>query len=215
MTTTHTRRSLHVPEFTAADVKRLRDATGAGMMDCKRALTDADGDFDQAAVLVRERTGARMDRRVGERAADEGLVHAYLHAPQPGLPPKVGVLVELNCETDFVAKRDDFRTLANDIALHIAASSPAVIREDQVDEAALAQERDFAEKQARDDGKPEHIIPRIVEGRLKAYLKEQVLLNQPFVKDDKITVGELLGEFQRTSGEKIEVGRFARFKVGE
>ncbi|MPZ88670.1 MAG: elongation factor Ts, partial [Nitriliruptorales bacterium] len=172
-----------MPEFTAADVKGLRDATGAGMMDCKRALTDADGDFDKAAVLVRERTGARMDRRVGERTASEGLVHSYLHAPQPGLPPKVGVLVELNCETDFVAKRDDFRMLANDIALHIAASNPGVVREDQVDEAALAQERDFAEKQARDDGKPEHIVPRIVEGRLKAYLKEQVLLNQPFIKD--------------------------------
>ncbi len=203
-----------MPEITAADVKRLRDATGAGMMDCKRALTDAGGDFDKAADLVRERTGAKMSGRVGERTASEGLVHAYLHAPQPGLPPKVGVLVELNCETDFVAKGDAFRTLANDIALHIAAANPAVVREEEVDSELLSKERDFARKQALDEGKPDHIIDRIVEGRLKSFLKEQVLLNQPFVKDDKRTIGDLLSEFQRTSGEKIQVGRFARFKVG-
>jgi elongation factor Ts len=203
-----------VPEITAADVKRLRDATGAGMMDCKRALTDAGGDFDKAADLVRERTGAKMSGRVGERTASEGLVHAYLHAPQPGLPPKVGVLVELNCETDFVAKGDAFRTLANDIALHIAAANPAVVREEEVDAELLSKERDFARKQALDEGKPDHIIDRIVEGRLKSFLKEQVLLNQAFVKDDKRTIGDLLSEFQRTSGEKIQVGRFARFKVG-
>ncbi len=203
-----------MPEITAADVKRLRDATGAGMMDCKRALTDAGGDFDKAADLVRERTGAKMSGRVGERTASEGLVHAYLHAPQPGLPPKVGVLVELNCETDFVAKGDAFRTLANDIALHIAAANPAVVREEEVDAELLSKERDFARKQALDEGKPDHIIDRIVEGRLKSFLKEQVLLNQAFVKDDKRTIGDLLSEFQRTSGEKIQVGRFARFKVG-
>jgi elongation factor Ts len=203
-----------VPEITAADVKRLRDATGAGMMDCKRALTDADGDFDKAADLVRERTGAKMGNRVGERTASEGLVHAYLHAPQPGLPPKVGVLLELNCETDFVAKGEGFRSLAQDIALHIAAANPAVVSEDQVDEAALAKERDFARKQAVDEGKPDHILDRIVEGRLKSYLKEQVLLNQPFIKDEKRTVGDLITEFQRTSGEKIQVSRFARYRVG-
>ncbi len=203
-----------MPEITAADVKRLRDATGAGMMDCKRALTDAGGDFDKAADLVRERTGAKMSGRVGERTASEGLVHAYLHAPQPGLPPKVGVLVELNCETDFVAKGDAFRTLANDIALHIAAANPAVVREEEVDAELLSKERDFARKQALDEGKPDHIIDRIVEGRLKSFLKEQVLLNQSFVKDEKRTIGDLLSEFQRTSGEKIQVGRFARFKVG-
>ena len=202
-------------DFTAADVKRLRDATGAGMMDCKRALTDADGDFDKAAELVRERTGAKMSDRAGERTASEGLVHAYLHAPTPGLPPKVGVLLELNCETDFVAKGEGFRTLANDIALHIAAMRPAVVREDQVDEELIAKEREFAEKQARDEGKPDHIIDRIVDGKIKAFYKEKVLLNQPFVKDDKRTIADLLSEFQRTSGEKIEVSRFVRFQVGE
>jgi len=203
-----------VADFTAADVKRLREATGAGMMDCKRALVDAGGDFDKAAELVRERTGAKMRDRVGERTAAEGLVHAYLHAPTPGLPPKVGVLLELNCETDFVAKGEGFRNLANDIAMHIAAMRPAVVREDQIDEETLAKEREFAEKQARDEGKPDHIIEKIVEGKIKAFYKEKVLLNQPFIKDDKRTIADLINEFQRTSGEKIEVSRFARFQVG-
>jgi elongation factor Ts len=203
-----------VPEFTAADVKRLRDLTGAGMMDCKRALTDADGDLEKAADIVRERTGAKMQGRVGERTAAEGLVHAYLHAPTPGLPAKVGVLVELNCETDFVAKGDAFRQLANDIALHVAAMNPAVVREDEVDEALLTKERQFAEQQARAEGKPDHIVDKIVDGKIKAFYKEKVLLNQPFVKDDQRTVADLLDEFQRTSQEKIEVGRFARFAVG-
>jgi elongation factor Ts len=203
-----------VPEFTAADVKRLRDATGAGMMDCKKALQDADGDLEKAADLVRERTGAKMAGRVGERTAAEGLVHAYLHTPTPGMPPKVGVLVELNCETDFVAKGEGFRQLANDIALHVAAMDPVVVREEEIDEATLDKERTFAEKQARDEGKPDHIIDKIVEGKVEAFYKEKVLLNQPFVREEGRTVGELIDEFQRTSGEKIEVSRFARFQVG-
>ncbi|MDQ3529888.1 MAG: elongation factor Ts [Actinomycetota bacterium] len=203
-----------MPDFTAADVKRLRDATGAGMMDCKRALVDANGDLDKAAQLVRERTGAKMEGRVGERTAAEGVVHAYLHAPTPGLPPKVGVLLELNCETDFVAKGEGFRQLAKDVALHIAAMRPLVVSEDQIDDDTIAAERSFAEKQARDDGKPEHILERIVEGKVKAFYKDKVLLNQPFVKDDKLTVADLLNEFQRTSGEKIVVGRFQRYQVG-
>lgn len=203
------------PAFSAADVKRLRDATGAGMMDCKRALVDADGDFGKAADLVRERTGAKMSDRVSDRIAADGLIHAYLHTPTPGVPAKVGVLVELNCETDFVAKGEGFRQLANDLALHIAAMSPAVVRESELDDALLAKERAFAEQKARAEGKPEHIIDRIVDGRLKAFFKEKVLLNQPFVKDDKRTVADLVNDFQRTSGEKIEVARFARFAVGK
>lgn len=201
-------------EFTAADVKRLRDATGAGMMDCKRALVDADGDFDKAADLVRERTGAKISKRVSGRTAADGLIHAYLHTPTPGLPPKVGVLIELNCETDFVAKGEGFRQLANDIALHIAAMNPAVVREEELDADLLAKERAFAEQQARSEGKPEHLIDRIVDGRLRAFYKEKVLLNQPFVRDDKRTVADVIKEFQRSFGEKIEVARFARFIVG-
>jgi elongation factor Ts len=203
-----------MPEISASDVKRLRDATGAGMMDCKRALVDADGDFDRAAELVRARTGAKVGDRVGERSANEGLVHAYLHAPTPGLPPKVGVMIELNCETDFVAKGEGFRMLANDIALHIAALKPHVITEDELDPEQVAAERDFAEKQARDEGKPDHIIDRIVDGRLQAFYKERVLLHQPYVRDDKLTVRQLIEEFQRTSGEKIVISRMARFEVG-
>ena len=203
-----------MPEFTAADVKRLREATGAGMMDCKKALTDADGDFDRAAELVRERTGAKMADRAGERTANEGRVHSYLHTPTPGLPPKVGVLVELNCETDFVAKGEDFVALANDLALHIAAMRPAVVREEDVDEALLESEREFARKQALEEGKPEHIVEKIVDAKIKAFYKEKVLLNQPFVKDDSRTVGELVDELQRTTGEKVVVARFARFQIG-
>ena len=203
-----------MPDFTAADVKRLRDATGAGMMDCKRAMTDAEGDFDRAAELVRERTGAKMADRAGQRTASEGVVHSYLHTPTPGLPPKVGVLVELNCETDFVAKGKDFGQLANDLALHIAAMRPAVVREDDVDEAVLETEREFARKQALEEGKAEHIVEKIVDGKVKAFYKEKVLLNQPFVKDEARTVGELVDELQRTTGEKIVVARFARFQVG-
>jgi elongation factor Ts len=201
-------------DISASDVKRLRDATGAGMMDCKRALVDADGDFDRAAQLVRERTGAKMGDRVGSRTASEGLVHAYLHTPTPGLPPRVGVLVELNCETDFVAKGDAFRDLANNIAMHIAAMRPAVISEDDIDAELLATEREFAEKQAREQGKPDHIIDKIVEGRVQAFYKERVLLNQPWVRDDKRTIGDLVEELQRTSGEKIVVSHMARFEVG-
>ncbi|QBI21916.1 elongation factor Ts [Egibacter rhizosphaerae] len=184
------------------------------MMDCKKALTDAEGDFDEAAKLVRERTGAKMADRAGERSAEEGLVHTYLHRPTPGMPPKVGVLLELNCETDFVAKHEGFQELANDVALHIAAMRPVVVSEDDVDEATLEEEREFARKQAIDEGKPEHIVDKIVEGKLQAFYKEKVLLNQPFVRDDSRTIRELLEEFQRTTGEKITVGRFTRFQVG-
>ena len=200
--------------ISAADVKRLRDATGAGMMACKKALQEAEGDFDKAADIVRAKTGRKMQERAGERTANEGVVHSYLHAPTPGIPAKIGVLVQLHCETDFVAKGEPFLQLANDIALHIAASRPVAVSEDQVDEALIAKERAFAEQQAKDEGKPEHIIDKIVEGRVGAMLKEQVLLNQPFVKDPNVTIAQLIDEVQRTSGEKIEVGRFVRFQIG-
>lgn len=201
-------------EISAADVKRLREATGAGMMDCKHALADADGDFDRAAELVRERTGAKVANRATERAAEEGLVHAYLHTPTPGLPPKVGVLLELSCETDFVAKSEQFQQVARDLGMHIAAMKPAVVRESEVDEATLEAERRFAEKEARDEGKPDHIVEKIVDGKIKAFYKERVLLNQPFVRDDSRTVGDVVEELQRTTGEKVEVSRFALFEVG-
>lgn len=203
-------------QITAADVKRLREATGAGMMACKQALVDAGGDFQKAADLVRERTGARMDARVADRTAREGLIHAYLHAPTPGLPAKVGVLLQLSCETDFVAKSDPFRQLAKELALHIAAMRPAVVSEDQLDPATIEREREFARRQALDEGKPEHIVDRIVEGKLQAFYKESVLLNQPFFRDasGKQTVRDVISDAQGVIGEKILVARFARFEVG-
>ena len=200
--------------ISAADVKKLRELTNAPMMACKKALEDADGDLDQAAKLVRERTGAKMDARAAERTASEGLVYSYLHAPSPGLPPKVGVLLQLSCETDFVAKGEVFGQLAKDLAMHIAAAKPLVVSESEVDEQLLETERELAKKQAVDEGKPEHIIDKIVEGKVKKVYEEYVLLNQPFVMDDSMTVADKISEVQAVLGEKVEVARFARFEVG-
>ncbi len=200
--------------ITAAAVKALREATGAGMMACKNALVEADGDFDQAADIVRAKTGLKAQQRADERTASEGIVHAYLHTPTPGMPAKVGVMTDLLCETDFVAKEESFRQLAQDICLHIAASKPVAVSEDQVDPALVEKERAFAKQQAEEEGKPEHIIDKIVEGRVAAMLKDQVLLNQPFVKDPDKTVAEMIIEASARTGEKIEVGRFVRFQIG-
>jgi elongation factor Ts len=200
--------------ISAADVKKLRELTNAPMMACKKALEDADGDPEKAAELVRERTGAKMDARAADRTAGEGLVHTYLHAPSPGLPPKVGVMLQLSCETDFVAKGDDFQKLAKDLAMHIAAAKPLVVSEDQVDEQLITKEQEFARKEALDQGKPEHIVDKIVEGKVKKVYEEYVLLNQPFVMDDSKTVAEKISEVQAVLGEKVEVARFARFEVG-
>ena len=200
--------------ISAADVKKLRELTNAPMMACKQALEDADGDPEKAAELVRERTGAKMDARAADRTAAEGMVHTYLHAPSPGLPPKVGVMLQLSCETDFVAKGDDFQKLAKDLAMHIAAAKPLVVSEDQVDEALIAKEQEFARKEALEQGKPEHIVDKIVEGKVKKVYEEYVLLNQPFILDGDKTVAQALSEVQGIVGEKLEVARFARFEVG-
>jgi elongation factor Ts len=200
--------------ISAADVKKLRELTNAPMMACKKALEDADGDPEKAAELVRERTGAKMDARAADRTAGEGLVHTYLHAPSPGLPPKVGVMLQLSCETDFVAKGEEFQKLAKDLAMHIAAAKPLVVSEDQVDEQLITKEQEFARKEALDQGKPEHIVDKIVEGKVKKVYEEYVLLNQPFVMDDSKTVAEKISEVQAVLGEKLEVARFARFEVG-
>ncbi len=198
----------------AADVKKLRELTNAPMMACKTALEDADGGPAKAAGLVRERTGAKMDARAADRTASEGLVHSYLHAPSPGLPSKVGVLLQLSCETDFVAKGETFTKLAKDLAMHIAAAKPLVVTEGQVDADLLEAEREFARKEALEQDKPEHIIERIVEGRVKKVYEDYVLLNQPFVLDDSKTVAAVISEVQGILGEKVEVARFSRFEVG-
>ncbi|MFP4148601.1 MAG: elongation factor Ts [Nitriliruptoraceae bacterium] len=200
--------------ITAADVKQLRELTNAPMMACKKALVDADGDLEKAAELVRERTGAKMDARAAERTASEGLVHTYLHAPTPGMPAKVGVLLQLSCETDFVAKAEAVQKLAKDLAMHIAAAKPLVVTEDQLDPALLDKEREFARKEALEQGKPEHLVDRIVEGKVRKVYEEWVLMNQPFVLDGDRTVAQAISEVQAIVGEKLEVARFARFEVG-
>lgn len=197
----------------AAEVKELRELTNAPMMACKQALEDADGDLQAAADLVRERTGARMNERAAERTASEGLVHAYLHTPTPDVPAKVGVLIELRCETDFVARNEQFQQLARDIAMHVAAMRPRFVSEEDVDEDVLEREREFARREATEAGKPEDVIPRIVEGKVAKFYEESVLLNQPFVRDGDRTVGELVSELQGILGEKLEVGRFVRYEI--
>ncbi len=199
---------------TAADVKQLRELTNAPMMACKKALVDAEGDFDRAAELVRERTGAKMDARAADRTAGEGLVHTYLHTPSPGMPAKVGVLLQLSCETDFVAKAEAVQKLARDLAMHIAASKPLVVNEGQVDPDALEKEKAFVRKEALEEGKPEHIVDKIVEGKVNKLYEDWVLLNQPYVLDGDKTVAQVLSEVQGIVGEKLEVARFARFEVG-
>jgi elongation factor Ts len=195
---------------TATEVKKLRDATGAGMMDCKRALADSEGDFDRAVDLLREKGLASVAKRAG-RSANQGLVDAYVHFNNT-----VGVLVEVNCETDFVANTDDFRRLVKDVALHIASpSSPRFLSRDQVPSAELDDVRRIATVQAQEAGKPENVIERIVEGKIDAHLADIVLLEQPFVKDDSMTIQQLLDRISAKVGERIAVRRFARFKLGE
>jgi elongation factor Ts len=195
---------------TAAEVKQLRDATGAGMMDCKEALIESGGDFDRAVELLREKGLASVAKRAG-RSANQGLVDAYVHFNNT-----VGVLVEVNCETDFVAKTDDFRRLVKDIALHIASpSAPRFLTREDVPESELDQERHIAEVQAKEAGKPENVVGKVVEGKVNAFLKDIVLLEQPFVKDDSKTVQQLLDEASAKLGERLAVRRFVRFKLGE
>jgi elongation factor Ts len=199
-------------EITSAQVKALRDATGAGMMDSKRALQEADGDFEKAKQILRESGKAGISKRAG-RTAGEGVVEAYLHTPDPNLPPKLGVMVELDCETDFVAKTDEFRQLAHDIAIHVAAADPSYISRDNIPEDVLERERKVYAAQA--EGKPDHIVERIVEGKLKDFYKQVALLDQPFVRDQNKTIQELLDEYSTKVRENLVLRRFSRFRVGE
>ena len=190
-------------------VKRLREMTGAGMMDCKRALEEAGGDLDRAREVLRAKGLAAAAKRAG-RVAAEGVIESYIHMNR-----RLGVLVEVNCETDFVANTDDFRSLARDLAMHIAASNPRWIDRDEVPDDVIAGERKVFEEQAREQGKPEDVIPRIVDGKLEAFYKESVLLDQPFIKDDSVVIGDLIAQMGAKLGEKVEVSRFSRFRLGE
>ena len=198
-----------MPTFTAGDVKALRDQTGAGMMDCKRALEESDGDIEKAIEILRVKGQAQAAKR-GERAASEGVVASYIHANG-----KIGVLVEVDCETDFVARNEDFTGFARDIALHVAAASPLYVSEDEVPEDVKAAELRIYEEQAQD--KPENVRPKIAEGRLRKWLDEIVLLRQPHVNSDKYegqTIEEIRAATAAKTGENLSVRRFARFAVG-
>ena len=195
--------------ISAQEVKKLRDRTGAGMMDCKKALQETDGDMEAAVDYLRAKGAAKAAKRA-ERSANEGTIGSYIH-----FGGKVGVMVELNCETDFVAKNEEFLALAKDLAMHVAASSPLAVAPDDVPEEVVARERKIILEQVKNEGKPDHIAEKIVEGKLRKFFEENTLLKQPFVKDTDRTVEELITEASATTGEKIEVARFVRFQVGE
>jgi elongation factor Ts len=195
--------------ISAEQVKALRDATGAGMMDCKRALQESGGDVARATEWLRQKGLDSAKKRAG-RSAGEGVIDSYIH-----FNSRVGVLVEVNCETDFVANTGEFRQLARDVALHIASARPRWLTRDDVPQDVLDGERRVYEGQAREQGKPDNVVERMVTGKLEGFFKENVLVDQPFVKDTDKTVGELVEEVSGKLGEKVAVRRFARFQLGE
>jgi elongation factor Ts len=190
-------------------VKRLRDATGAGMMDCKRALVETGGDFDKAIEVLRTKGLASASKRAG-RQANEGLIDAYIHGDG-----RIGVLVEVNTETDFVARTPEFRRLAREIALQIAARDPRWVSREDVPDDVIAGERKIYQEQARESGKPDRVMEKIVDGKLQAYYKEFVLLDQSYIREESKTVGDLVKEVAAKVGENVMVRRFARFRLGE
>ena len=196
-------------EITAALVKELRERTGAGMMDCKRALVEKNGDMEAAIEYLREKGLAAAAKKSG-RIASEGLVDAYIHAGG-----KIGVLIEVNCETDFVAKTDEFKQLVRDLAMHIAAQNPTYVSKEQIPAEVVEKEREILRAQALNEGKPEKIVDKMVEGRIEKFFSEVCLLNQPFVRDADVTVGELITSKVASIGENISVRRFERFVLGE
>jgi len=195
--------------FTSQDVAKLRGMTGAGMMDCKKALTEANGDMEKASVWLREK-GMAAAAKKADRIAAEGLVLSYIH-----MGGKIGVLVEVNCETDFVAKSAQFNQLVKDIAMQIAASKPLFVNVEDVDTTALETEKEIFRNQAINEGKPANIIDRMVEGRVKKYYQEVCLNEQPFVKDSSKTVKQIVNDAILTIGEKIAIRRFTRYEMGE
>lgn len=195
--------------FTAQDVKTLRERTGAGMMDCKKALTESNGDFDKAIDYLREKGIAKAAKKAG-RIAAEGIVDSYIH-----MNGTIGVLLEVNCETDFVARGDQFRNLVHDIALHIAAQKPEYLVPEEVPAEVLEHEKEILRAQAKEEGKPENIIERMVEGRIKSFYEESCLLKQKFVKDPSKTIEQIILEATAQIGEKISVRRFVRYEMGE
>ena len=197
--------------FTSADVMRLREQTGVGMMDCKKALVEADGNFDAAVKILREKGMASAAKKAG-RIASEGIVESYIHGGG-----RIGVLIEVNCETDFVARSDDFKALVHDLCMQIAAAKPEVVSVADVDPVKIAAEREILTAQAMNEPKPKPaaVIEKMVEGRIKKYFKEVCLMEQEFVKDPSKTITTLINETVAKIGEKISVRRFVRYEVGE
>ncbi|PDO10623.1 MAG: elongation factor Ts [Candidatus Reconcilbacillus cellulovorans] len=193
----------------AALVKELRELTGAGMLDCKKALEEAGGDLNRAKDILREKGLAAAAKKAG-RATTEGLIESYIHGGG-----RIGVLVEVNCETDFVAKTDAFREFVRDVAMQIAASNPRYLRREDVPPEDLEREREILRAQALNEGKPAHIVDKIVEGRLNKFYEEYCLLEQPFIKNPDITVAQLLNEKISVIGENIQIRRFVRYELGE
>lgn len=196
-------------EITAKLVKELRESTGAGMMDCKKALLESDGDIEKAVANLRK-SGLSKAAKKADRTANEGLIYSYIH---PG--SKLGVMVEVNCETDFVAMTDDFQNFAKDIAMQVAAASPLVVERGQLEPGIVEKEKEIYKTQALSEGKPEKVIEKITEGRLEKYYQEVVLLDQHFVKDQDMTIMNLLTNAVGKMGENIKIKRFVRFRLGE
>lgn len=196
-------------EISAKDVKELRERTGAGMMECKNALQEAKGDMEAAIDILRARGAAKAAKRA-EREAREGAVGSYIH-----MGGKIGVLVEVGCETDFVARNEAFQQLVRDVAMHVAASNPTAVSREEIPAEVVERERGVYREQMKESGKPEHIWDKIVDGKLEKFYAESTLLEQPFVKNPDITVGQLVTEVSAKTGEKIEVRRFTRYALGE
>ena len=195
--------------ISAKDVKALRDRTGAGMMDCKKALQETNGEMEAAVDFLRAKGSAKAAKRAA-KSANEGTIGSYIH-----FGGKIGVMIEVNCETDFVAKTDDFIGLAKDLAMHIAAANPLSVSPDDIDDEVVAREKAIFLEQIKDEGKPEHIAEKIVEGKLRKFFEENSLLMQPYVKDPQMTISELITQVSSKTGEKIEVARFSRLQVGQ
>jgi len=196
-------------EITSTMVKELRTKTGAGMMDCKEALASVDGDFEKAIDFLRKKGLSAATKR-SSKAAKEGTIASYIH-----MGGRIGVMVEVNCETDFVAKTDDFQTMARDIAMHVAASNPLYVRPDEIAEDILEREKEIYRSQLREEKKPEKIWDKIIEGKLKKYYEDVCLVEQKFVKNQDLTVGTLISNMIAKTGENIIIRRFARFQLGE
>ncbi|MCH7475200.1 MAG: translation elongation factor Ts [Gemmatimonadetes bacterium] len=195
--------------ISAKDVAELRKQTGAGMMECKRALQESDGDTEKAIAVLRKTGAAKAEKRAG-RSASEGVIGSYIH-----FNGRVGVLIELNCETDFVARTDDFQTLSKDLALHIASARPIAVSADDLPKELVAKEREFIEAQVAESGKPEAVREKMIKGKLQKFRKERALLDQPFVKDDKQTIGDLVKGVASKVGENVVVRRFVRYELGD